>query len=432
MIDKIRKRAYRYSALGSAIAVALALTGCSGSTSGGDSPGEQPAVKVLLFAGPYSTVAQQKLPEFEKATGIKVDLTILGGEVINQKISTELLGGGTSYDVMSIRGDSMPFYGGNKTLADMSDFLKDSKLTPASYELEDITPLMLDYYSWKGAQIGIPWTADAYVMYYRTDLLEKAGLSGPPTSAEEYAEYAQKLTNAPEVYGTGLTMQRSHNLSSEYYQWLSIFGGAVVDDDGNAALDTPEAREALEFYVKLKDSAPPDVTNWAFERLTTGLSQGEVAMAVQWASVASVMEDKSQSKVAGNMGYAPLPTSPNAASVVGGWGLSIPAASKNQKNAFKFLQWMTGPEMTRELAALGGGPARISLLNDKELNEKYPWFQAQGQSFENAVPRPRTPGWPEIDDFMSTELAQVVTGSLGQEEAIQKIAKKVEEIVARK
>lgn len=427
----LKGRRRQLGALG--VAAALAVTGCSaGADSSEGTSNENAPVKVLLFAGPYSTVAQQKLPDFEKESGVKVDLTILGGEVINQKISTELQGGGTSYDVMSIRGDSMPFYGSSGVLADMSGPLKDPEITPASYELDDITPLMLDYYSWKGAQIGIPWTADAYVMYYRTDLLEKAGLSGPPSSAQEYAEYAKKLTNAPEVYGTGLTMQRSHNLSSEYYQWLSIFGGAVVDDDGKAVLDSDEAREALDFYVSLKDSAPPDVTNWAFERLTTGLSQGEVAMAVQWASVASVMEDAGQSKVAGKMGYAPLPTSPNAASVVGGWGLSIPAASKNQTNALKFIQWMTGPDMAREIAVLGGGPARVSLLNDADLNKKYPWFKAQGESFENAVPRPRTPGWPEIDDFMSTELAQVVTGSSDPDDAITKIAEKTSEIVARK
>ena len=431
-MNKRKKRLYKYSALGSVVAVALALTGCSADAGGGDAPGDQAPVKVLLFAGPYATVAQQKLPEFEKASGIKVDLTVLGGEVINQKTSTELLGGGTSFDVMSIRGDSMPFYGSSNVLADMSKFLQDSELTPASYELDDITPMVMDYYNWKGAQVGLPWIADAYVMYYRTDLLEKAGLSGPPTSAQEYAEYAKKLTNAPEVYGTGLTMQRSHNLSSEYYQWLSIFGGAVVDGDGKAVFDSPEARDSLKLYVSLKDSAPPDVANWAFERLTTGLSQGEVAMALQWASVASVMEDASQSKVAGKMAYGPAPSSPHAASVVGGWGLSIPVASKNQENAFKFIAWMTGPEMTREIAVLGGGPARTSLLNDKEMNEKFPWFQAQGKSLENAVPRPRTPGWPEIDDFMSTELSQVVTGSLSQEEAITKIAEKVEEIVNRK
>lgn len=431
MINKRKKQFYKCSALGSVVAVALALTGCS-ANAGGDGSGVDAAVKVLLFAGPYATVAQQKIPEFEEASGLKVDLTILGGEVINQKTSTELLGGGTSFDVMSIRGDSMPFYGSSNVLVDMTDFLNDSELTPASYELNDITPKVLDYYSWKDAQIGLPWIADAYIMYYRTDLLEKAGLSGPPTSAQEYAAYAKKLTDSGEAYGTGLTMQRSHNLSSEFYLWLSIFGGAVVDGDGNAAFDSPEAREALKFYESLKASAPPDVTNWAFERLTTGLSQGEVALALQWASVASVMEDASQSKVAGKMAYGPTPSSPNAASVVGGWGLSIPVASKNQENAFKFISWMTGPEMTREIAVLGGGPARASLLNDKEMNEKFPWFQAQGESLQNAVPRPRTPGWPEIDDFMSTELSQVLTGSLGQEEAIVKIAEKVEEIVNRK
>ena len=434
-MNRKRNRLMRAGVSTSAIAItmALALTGCGPSSNGGAAPdGDQPAVKVLLFAGPYATVAKQKLPDFEKQSGIDVDLTIIGGEVINDKTSTELLGSGTSYDVMSIRGDSMPFYGSNDVLLDMTKFLEDDAITTADYKLDDVAPLALDYYKWQDKQIGMPWIVDAYILYYRTDLFEKAGLDGPPTSAKEYAAAAAALNQASGPFGTGLTMQRSHNLTSEFYQWLSIFGGAVVDDDGKVVLDSAEARKALDFYVSLKKSAAPDVTNWAFERLTTALSQGDVAMAVQWASVAAVMEDEAQSKVAGKMGYAPTPSSPNAASVIGGWGLAIPASSKSQENAYKFIQWMTGPEMTREIAVLGGGPARSSLLADKELNESFPWFAVQGKSLENAVPRPRTPVWPAIDDHMSTVLAQVVTGGMSTDDAIKEMAAKAEEAVKEK
>ena len=414
-----------------ALATAMVLGACA---SGSNEQGSDPAqpVKVLLFAGPYATATKAKLPEFTAKTGIKVDLTILGGEVINNKISTELLGAQSSFDVMSIRGDSIPLYATKGTLLDIGPLLKDPKTTPAAYALDDIAPRALGYYSWDGKQVALPWTVDSYVLYYRKDLFAKAGLNTPPRSAAEYATYAAKLNNpAARTYGTGLTMQRSHNLTSEYYQWLSIFGGSVVDANGNVALDSPAARQSLDFYLRLKDSAPPDVTNWAFERLTTGLSQGEVAMAVQWASVAAVMEDASQSKVAGKIAYATLPAEPNPAAVIGGWGLTIPTKSTNQANAFAFLQWMTSPEMTKEIAGLGGGPVRVSLAQDATLNEKFPWFKVQSESLERAVPRPRTPSWPEIDDVMSTELSQVIIGATTPDKAVSTMAQKATAAISK-
>jgi ABC-type glycerol-3-phosphate transport system substrate-binding protein len=412
------------------VAAATVMTACGtpSSTSKDTSAGP---VKVLLFAGPYATATKAKLADFTSKTGIKVDLTIIGGEVINNKLSTELLGAKTSFDVMSIRGDSIPLYASKGTLLDITKLLKDPKSTPAEYKVDDIAPGGLNYYSWQGAQVALPWIVDAYILYYRKDLFQKAGISAPPTSAAEYAQYAAKLNDpAARTYGTGLTMQRSHNLTSEYYQWLSTFGGSVVDSAGKLTLDSPQAREALDFYRSLKKSAPPDVTNWAFERLTTGLSQGEVAMAVQWASVAAVMEDASQSKVAGKMGYAKLPSEPKPASVIGGWGLTIPAKSTNQANAFTFLRWMTSQEMAKEIAGLGGGPVRLSLAEDASLNQKFPWFKVQSDSLAQAVPRPRTPSWPQIDDVMSTELSQAITANTPADEAIATMSKKAQQAAA--
>lgn len=379
-------------------------------------------INVLLFAGPIASFTQQNIPDFEKESGIKVNLTIIGGEVINNKTSTELLGSGTSFDVISIRGDSMPFYGTKNVLADLTPYLKDAKLTTAEYDVKSIPDALMNFYRWNGKQVGMPWQVASYITYYRKDLLTAAGLANPPKTADEYRSYAQKLNAPPKVYGTGLTMKKSHNLTSEYFQWLSTFGGSVIDADGKVILDSPEARQALEFYVSLRKFAPEDVTNWAYERLNTALSQGEVAMAVQWTDTAAVMLEPKQSKVADKMAFAAAPVAKVPAAVIGGWGLTIPESSSSKENAYKFVNWATGPAMSRKVAELGGTPFRTSLLRDEQLSTKFPWFHAQADAEEVAVPRPRTPAWPAIDDSMSTILALAVTGGLSVDDAVKQMA----------
>ncbi|TAL83639.1 MAG: extracellular solute-binding protein [Rhodanobacter sp.] len=413
-----------HSTMGTFRKSAAALCMCAATTFAVSTPAQAKdgQINVMLFAGPIASFTQQNLPAFEKESGIKVNLTIIGGEVINTKTSTELLGSGTSFDVISIRGDSMPFYGTKGVLADLTPYLKNTKLTPADYDLKSVPDALMNFYRWDNKQVGMPWQVASYVTYYRKDLLEAAGLTHPPKTAAEYRDYAQKLNAPPKVYGTGLTMQKSHNLTSEYFQWLSTFGGGVIDSHGKVILDSPEARQALEYYVSLRKFAPEDVTNWAYERLTTALSQGEVAMAVQWTDTAAVMLEPKHSKVAGKMAFAAAPVAKMPAAVIGGWGLNIPESSHNKEDAFKFITWATGPVMSRKVADLGGTPFRTSLLRDKNLSVKFPWFNAQADAEEVAVPRPRTPAWPAIDDAMSTILSRVVTGRLSVDEGVTRMA----------
>lgn len=380
-------------------------------------------INVMLFAGPFASYTQQNLASFTKETGIKVNLTIIGGEVINNKTSTELLGKNTSFDVISIRGESIPFYGVKKVLQDLRPYLQDQKLTPSTYKLDTVAGPIMNYYKWEGEQLGLPWQVATNVTFYRKDLVKAAGFDGPPRTAEDYREYAKKLNTPPTTYGTGLMMQKSHNLMTDYYQWLLTFGGDIFDSNGKVILDSDEARASLKYWLSLKQYAPPAVTNWAYERLTTALAQGNVAMAIQWTDAAPFMYDPKGSKVADTIGFAPAPVAKRPAAIVGGWGLSMPEISKNKKEAYEFIRWATGPAMARGMAELGGTPSRTDLLADKELDAKYPWFVAHAEAAKVATARPRMVTWPAVSDALETILAKAATGALTVDEAVTQMAK---------
>jgi len=388
-------------------------------------------INVMLFAGPFASYTQQHLDDFTKESGIKVNLTVIGGEVINNKTSTELLGNNTSFDVISIRGESIPFYGVKNVLEDLRPYLQDQNATPASYKLDTVAGSLLNYYRWNDAQLGLPWQAATNVTFYRKDLVKAAGFDGPPRTAEDYLEYAKKLNTPPATYGTGLMMQKSHNLMTDYYQWLLTFGGDIFDSNGKVILDSDEARASLKYWLGLKPYAPPAVTNWAYERLTTALAQGNVAMAIQWTDAAPFMFDPKGSKVADTIGFALAPVAKRPIAIVGGWGLTMPKVSKSKKEAYEFIKWATGPVMARGMAERGGTPSRTDLLADKALSAKYPWFPAQAAAAEVAVSRPRMVTWPAVSDALETILAQAATGALTVDEAVKRMAEQATALTAQ-
>ena len=105
-------------------------------------------------------------------------------------------------------------------LQDVEPYLADKYLTPADFNYPDdfygvtysgkYTKELADLYGVpaKGT-FGIPWIAGFNVLYYRTDLLEAAGLKGPPFTVEELLKAAQTLNDpAKGIYGFVMSAKR--------------------------------------------------------------------------------------------------------------------------------------------------------------------------------------------------------------------------------
>jgi multiple sugar transport system substrate-binding protein len=146
-------------------------------------------IRVLVANHPYGDLLKTAIPEFEGATGIKVNVESLQESQLSTKLATEFATKSSSIDVFMLRplqeGKMFNRNGWLESLSkyDFSDFPKNMMSVATFGEVPQIVPIVTE---WE-------------VLYYRKDVLEKAGLSVPKTLVE--LEAAAKKVNSENMAG---------------------------------------------------------------------------------------------------------------------------------------------------------------------------------------------------------------------------------------
>lgn len=118
-----------------------------------------------------------------------------------------------------------------------------------------------DKVSMDGKVYGVPLFRGQGVLFYNTDMFAAAGLDGPPTTQDEYVEYANKLTQRdangnPVVSGWSLRLSGGGSgVAEKFWTIMHQYDGAVVRElaDGKwvNGYDNDAGRETLKLYVDL-------------------------------------------------------------------------------------------------------------------------------------------------------------------------------------
>jgi multiple sugar transport system substrate-binding protein len=291
-------------------------------------------------------------------------------------------------------------------------------------EQEDVGAFFRDFSErYEGKVYMKTFDGDFHMMYYRTDVLEEAGLE-PPKTWDEYLEVA-KAVHGKDMNGDGTPdfgscIAKKRNAQS--YWFVTDVVGSMVQSKGtsqgaffNTADMTPLVnndafRKALDFLKASTQYGPPDELNLDVSDTRPLFASGRCALNLDWGDVGTISIDKANSKVIGKWGAAITPGSrevlnwetgklepctpeicPHSIDGVnhapfaafGGWGGGINAAAdaKVKDAAFAFFSYMTQPAQSNEDVTSGGtgfNPYRMSQLTYSDL-----WKNA-GMSEEEA------------------------------------------------
>jgi len=125
---------------------------------------------------------------------------------------------------------------------------------------------------------------------------------------------------------------------------------------------------------------------------------------------------------------APLPADEKQASFIGGSNLAVFEGSENRDAAWKFVQWLSQPEVQAEwYAETSDLPAVQSAWQEGDLAAD-PALAVFGEQMTTAQAPPSIPTWEQISSVIDTELEKVCKSGMDPQEAATAIQQQAEAI----
>jgi sorbitol/mannitol transport system substrate-binding protein len=426
--------------------------GTAGGTSGGTSAGTgaQPSgeggeLNVIIVGNPQMEDISKLTPElFTAQTGIKVNYSVLEEQTLREIVTRDVGASGEQFDVVMIGMYEAPQFGANGWLLDLTPYAE----ADSTYQYDDLIPTVRDGLSVEGKMYASPFYGESSFLMYRKDVLEAAGQTMPDNPTWDQVAEIARAVDSDEMAGICLRGKPGWgDLGAAFTTVLNTFGGTwwSANEDGSvgeAQVDQPEFKEALQFYVDLlHDAGENDAANASYNECSAQYLDGKVAM---WydATVAAGSLEADDSPVKGKNGYAMAPVKETDASGwLWSWALAIPQNSSDPDTAWKYISWATGPDYIKEAGPkIAGGWAaippgtRASTYEIPEYKEAAAAFaDATLTSMEKApidnpgtTPRPGLPGVqyvgiPQFQDVgtrCTQEFSGVIAGQVDIDSAL--------------
>jgi sorbitol/mannitol transport system substrate-binding protein len=295
-------------------------------------------------------VMQTLSQQFEKENpDIGLRWLVLEENVLRQRTTTDIANRGGQFDVLTIGTYETPIWAKRGWLRALDQL-------PADYDVDDLLKPVRQALSVDDKLYALPFYGESSMLYYRTDLFKKAGITVPeqPTYTQ-VQEWASKVHNPTHgVYGICLRGKPGWGENTALLTTMvNTFGGRWFNMDWQPTLNTPPWHRTVGFYVNLLNKyGPPGASSNGFNENLALFSTGKCAMWVDATVAAGLLSNPKESRVADTVGFAraPIAEYPNGANWLWAWSLAVPTTSKSPEAAQKFVAWATSKQYIQLVA----------------------------------------------------------------------------------
>jgi trehalose/maltose transport system substrate-binding protein len=294
----------------------------------------------------------------------------------------------------------------------------------------------------QGRLVAIPWFIDAGLLYYRSDLLKKYGIT-PPKTWEELTASAQKIQAAERAAGQqnmwGYVWQgRAYEgLTCNALEWFaSAGGGTLLDSKGRSTVNNPQALQMLRLATSWVGTISPIATNQATEEESRKFfQQGNAVYMRNWPYAWSLAQEAG-SPIKGKVGVTVLPAGSNGkhASTLGGQQLAVPATSKKPALATDLVLYLSSAEEQKKRAIAGSfNPTRPALYKDSDVLKAIPSADTLSQALSVGVARPAAEAglaYERVSNTFNRAISDALNRRMKPEDALAYIEKTTNQIQA--
>ncbi|MFB4314738.1 ABC transporter substrate-binding protein [Actinomadura sp. 21ATH] len=404
------------------LALALALSACGGSDGGDASaPATNEGRGPITFAtGKDLTGTIQKLVKKWNDAHPKEQVRIVelpeDGDQTRQQLVQNAQIKSDAYDVVRLDAVWTAEFAARRWVLPLDE----GRLDPGTF-----VPASLETGKYRGKLYAAPWLTGTGILYYRTDLLEAAGVKEPPKTWAEMRDACAKVKETDEGKDVGCyagQYDKYEGLTVNYSEAVQSAGGQVFDADGKPQVATPQAKAGLQFLVDGFESGtiPDKSVTYKEEESRRAFQDGQLVFHRNWAYVYALAAAKDgTSKVNGRFDVAPLPGKDGPGSgTLGGNNLAVSAFSKNQATSRDFIQYIVGLDVQREYNKEQSFPlSRTALYDDAALVKQYPYFPIMKKALEQAEPRPVVVKYSEVTAAVQDHVTAAITGKKSVDQA---------------
>ena len=386
-------------------------------------------LRVALVAGPMYDGLYAALPEFEKQSGVQVEVGFRGS---HPQLNAHLASlAEMPYDLVSTHTKYAP---------SQLSFLAPLDAILESTELDSFYSPLIDLARIDGMLYGIPRNIDVKLLHYRTDLLreppktwnELLAVSTEFADRRRLAGSADKNTALAPPFGFVFPGMES-GLFGLFYE-LAEMGGASLFPDSNVPLLNNEGGVwALGIIRELYRSGavPSQIIEWHYDEAHLCFRNGCAAMIGDWPGYYGAYRNAAISKVTSKFRVARMPAGPGGARKVysGCHTFALTRRAIGNSAALDLLRFLTAPEHQSAAARGGSVPPRPALLQEAirlaEPPEAERWGLLDTVIANDMLIPPAFAYYPEIEEILWRTIRSAMRGELSTEAALLRMERRM-------
>ncbi len=394
--------------------------------------------------------------EYEKASGNKIDYSIIPFAPERQKIISAVTSGSVPDLFQNNPAEIIALLAYQGKLVDVTDVVETQKHEYTEAAL--LSTFCYDNVAKKRSYYGVPYTTAVLPNHVWGSLVEKAGykIADIPKTWDAYYDFFKEVQKKlrgqgmRSIYGLGFQVTTNGVDPCNFFnQFLIAYGGhGIVTQDGRLHLDDPHVKQAVLKALIYPATAykegyvPAGAINWNDADDNNAFHSKEIVMDLDGtiSTEVALYHDKENYDAIVTMGLAlsnegkPVPAQANNAS-----GL-VPKGAKNVTVAKEFLKYLIQPKVNNEYLKTGLGrniPCMPSIVKND------PWWLADPHRkayTEEGVLGPTitqfwayNPAYAEVQNthVWSVAWADIMRSGMAPEAAADKAFKQIETIFAR-